>query len=565
MKKFSCILLTALILAVMLTVFALPANAANGTDGNIDWRIDGTTLTISAVPGTDGKMPDYKNYDYAPWYYVDGKYSYENITDLVIEDGVTRIGKYAFCYFGKIKKLELPSSCREIAYEAFYDCEELETLSLYGDVGEDAFVYCYKLKKLTIGEGCTSIGREAFSECYALETVTLPASLQKVECEAFEYDTNLKNFKYYGTKKDFSNIDIDKDDNEPLVAVIDGGHVTYLTDGKYNYIDENGNTATLDGTKELCWILNDTTEITGGWYIVDSVINFGGNRLYVTADTNILLLDNCGIETYSGITVDDKKKLGIYAQSLDKDTMGYINVSTATSGCAGIGGEEDADGGTVMICGGNIYAQGGTNGAGIGSGYGNTRQGDGFVIITGGIVTAYGGAAGIGSGKGSYASVTISGGTVTATGGDGGAGIGSGIEGHCAVYISGGNVTAYGGDGGAGIGSGSNGFCTIHLSGGNITAHGGKDAADIGSGFGGSCNGKISGGNITGSIGSGYKGSCNVEDSRGNTGSILSGGSIWIIAAVAVLALGGVAALVIVKNKEKKPALESGAENKDKE
>ncbi len=48
------------------------------------------------------------------------------------------------------------------------------------------------------------------------------------------------------------------------------------------------------------------------------------------------------------------------------------------------------------------------------------------------------------------------------------------------------------------------------------------------------------------------------------TGSTLSDGNVWIIAAVAVVALGGVAALVIVK-KKKKPALADGNENKDEE
>lgn len=47
-----------------------------------------------------------------------------------------------------------------------------------------------------------------------------------------------------------------------------------------------------------------------------------------------------------------------------------------------------------------------------------------------------------------------------------------------------------------------------------------------------------------------------------NTGSVLSDGNLWIIIAVAVLAIGGVAALVVVK-KKKKPALASGADNTD--
>ena len=71
--------------------------------------------------------------------------------------------------------------------------------------------------------------------------------------------------------------------------------------------------------------------------------------------------------------------------------------------------------------------------------------------------------AGIGSGSdGTCGDITISGGTVTANGGDYGSGIGSGSGGNAelnnsvcgAITISGGTVTATGGSYGAGIGSG---------------------------------------------------------------------------------------------------------------
>ena len=53
-------------------------------------------------------------------------------------------------------------------------------------------------------------------------------------------------------------------------------------------------------------------------------------------------------------------------------------------------------------------------------------------------------------------------------------------------------------------------------------------------------------------------------DYGGNTGSVLSDGNIWIIAIVAVLALGGVAALVIVKKKNK-PVAANGASTDNEE
>ena len=65
--------------------------------------------------------------------------------------------------------------------------------------------------------------------------------------------------------------------------------------------------------------------------------------------------------------------------------------------------------------------------------------------------------------------ITITGGTITATGCSGGAGIGSGKNGSCGnITIEGGTITATGGDNAAGIGSG---YATVgkKASCGNIT------------------------------------------------------------------------------------------------
>lgn len=122
--------------------------------------------------------------------------------------------------------------------------------------------------------------------------------------------------------------------------------------------------------------------------------------------------------------------------------------------------------------------------------------GAGNITITGGHITATGGenSAGIGSCPLFYCgNITISGGTITAIGGHDGAGIGSSENRSCGyITISGGTITANGGSGAAGIGSGSGSGCgDITISGGNITATGGSYAAGIGTGKVGEC------GNIT--------------------------------------------------------------------
>lgn len=168
---------------------------------------------------------------------------------------------------------------------------------------------------------------------------------------------------------------------------------------------------------------------------------------------------------------------------------------------AGIGGGQgckETSITSITINGGNVTAIGGNGpdddkpgaaGAGIGSGYDTAMTtfisigGDAVVVANGGNDDNYG-AAGIGSGGGTTSkigSITISGGTVTATGGTAtgssspaysGAGIGSGggsrkvdvvgsdvviTPGSGAITIDGGTVKAAGGTGAAGIGDGKNG------------------------------------------------------------------------------------------------------------
>jgi len=158
-----------------------------------------------------------------------------------------------------------------------------------------------------------------------------------------------------------------------------------------------------------------------------------------------------------------------------------------TPGGAGIGGNENADGGKITISGGTIIAQ-----SAKASRYYKFRSGEGIaaanVEIAGGKVTAKGsflGAGISGSRCAPDSSVTILGGDVTATGNSGTPGIGGYINSiicKVTVRISGGRVVAIGagnsvGNAGAGIGSSDmvldNG--SIVISGGEVFAASGTN------------------------------------------------------------------------------------------
>ena len=112
----------------------LSANAEeSGTCGpNLRWHLtDNGVLTISGK----GKMYDYSVVNEAPW-------SKSDIKRIIIGDGVTTIGVYAFAGCSSLTSVTIPNSVTTI--------------------GEEAFLFCRYLTSVTIPNSVTEIGGDAF-------------------------------------------------------------------------------------------------------------------------------------------------------------------------------------------------------------------------------------------------------------------------------------------------------------------------------------------------------------------------------------------------------------------
>ena len=263
------------------------------------------------------------------------------------------------------------------------------------------------------------------------------------------------------------------------------------------------------------------------------------DRITVTGSVKLLLPDGMTLNAQKGITVAGSNELTIDKFGSTAEGTGTLT-ATGDNHCAGIGGNEGTDAGTVIINAGNINVIGGYEAAGIGGGF----QGSGGIItINNGTITATGGNSGAGIGGGSRyfhspqggdgGQITINGGSVNATGGDYASGIGGGYKGEGGtVEITGGMIEAYGKVGGAGIGGGCIGLGgDVTISGGIVTAQGGDrvsaqpktGGAGIGSGGWTSANVSamvtISGGTVTATGGVGASGigggGCGPDESGG--------------------------------------------------
>ena len=88
-------------------------------------------------------------------------------------------------YYKIPSTLIIPKECREIG--VFAGCELKEVVIPEGikRIGDHAFRNCKKLKKVVIPESVKIIEPEAFAWCYSLEKVVIPGGVKEIMRDAF--------------------------------------------------------------------------------------------------------------------------------------------------------------------------------------------------------------------------------------------------------------------------------------------------------------------------------------------------------------------------------------------
>ena len=180
--------------------------------------------------------------DLAAWSEVDveiggdsGCFSFGNlyvnrqlVTEVLIPEGVTTIGDYAFYYFENIASVSIPNSVTSVGDYAFpndlkyYEygnalylgnsenpylylakakSTNITSCTIHKDtkfIGYDAFYNCTKLKTVTFAENSqlTSIGDDAFYRCSGLTSITIPSSVTSIGSSAFGGCTGLTSITF---------------------------------------------------------------------------------------------------------------------------------------------------------------------------------------------------------------------------------------------------------------------------------------------------------------------------------------------------------------------------------
>lgn len=179
-----------------------PSTASEGKCGdNVTYRYKDGVLTISGKGAmTDLSCQNTKTLEEDAS--AGRKISYggmdayaEKTKKIVIESGVTRIGRGAFAYFKNLESVQIKGSKKakvSVGQYAFAGCGKLKKVSMKNvkEINFFAFGNCKSLKKLTLRKGVTSIGKSAFYGCKKLKNINLPSTVKE-----------MGDYCFYGCKK----------------------------------------------------------------------------------------------------------------------------------------------------------------------------------------------------------------------------------------------------------------------------------------------------------------------------------------------------------------------------
>lgn len=178
-----------LLLLVMMLLPMVTMADKSGTCGDyLTWTLVESTGTLN-ISGT-GTMPDFSySGNTIPWY------TYRlDIIEVIIEEGVTSIGEYAFLGCSGLTSITISNSVTSIGNAAFYNCISLTSVTIGNAVttiGRSAFLECSSLTSITIPASVTTIGSYAFRGCSSMKSVTIGNGVLTIGDNAFNSCPNL--------------------------------------------------------------------------------------------------------------------------------------------------------------------------------------------------------------------------------------------------------------------------------------------------------------------------------------------------------------------------------------
>ena len=198
-KLISILLVFAMLLSMApISVFAATVEASGkfGASGsNLTWLLDSDgVLTVSG----SGAMEDFASVSKVPWYSKRAK-----VKTVVIESGVTNIGKDAFYGISSLVNATISDTVTSIGNRAFSGSGltnfEFSDAGNLKTIGNAAFSST-QIKNMVIPDGVTTLGSYVFG--YGpIKSVTIPASVTSIGNYFFEETSGLNEVIFLGNKE----------------------------------------------------------------------------------------------------------------------------------------------------------------------------------------------------------------------------------------------------------------------------------------------------------------------------------------------------------------------------
>ncbi len=271
------IMAISLIPTSVITASAIEFSGACGE--NLTWNFDDSTGKM-IISGT-GAMDDY--YDGSvmlsrPW---DSQIN--AIKNVVIDNGVTSVGSFAFYGCTNIETVTITDSVTTINLGAFANCSNLTSVTMGNGVttiegmafggcgslaeitipegvttiGDMAFASCGKLTSVVIPDGVNAIGNMAFVSCTNLTSVVIPDSVTVIGMHTFADCKKLTDVYYTGTQEQWNDISFGSYNNELFNATIHYNYCPEHSYGEWTTVTEA--TCTTEGEeKQVCSNCGDT-------------------------------------------------------------------------------------------------------------------------------------------------------------------------------------------------------------------------------------------------------------------------------------------------------------------
>ena len=271
-----------LLLITLLVSLSAYAEKSGICGDNLEWKL--TDEGVLTITGT-GEMQDWNDYS-SPWY------ENESVKQVIIGDGVTTIGDWAFSYCRALTSITIPNSVTTIGDNAFENCSSLTSITIPNSVttiGDYAFSYCRALTSVIISNSVTTIGERTFANCYSLTSVTIPSSVTRIEDGAFSDCGNVKQitseavtppycsrYAFDGVNRNECKLFVPKNSIDAYKRAyvwwhffLIEGTTTGIKNNIYNKID-NVDVYTIDGIKRLSKAsVNEINALPKGVYIIN--------------------------------------------------------------------------------------------------------------------------------------------------------------------------------------------------------------------------------------------------------------------------------------------------------